>query len=178
MRQALSAVAVLSIAGIVTFVGCTPVNDELGLDLVPDKDRLSIQIDTLYGVETYNTQTDSLRSGSLGYGFLGQTLNDTFGMRRASFITQFACTGLPYAGGYGLDAIFDSIQLNLSIVDYAGDTTANQKFYVYEAANSFINSTTIYYTSFYPTPYIGSTPLSSFGFKTTSSTALTLPTYT
>ena len=169
----LASVALSAIASIAIFSACTEVNDALGENLIPENQRMKIFIDTLGSVKTYNTQTDSLQSTIVGssYAYIGQLQNDTFGLRRCSFIGQMLPTGLPYTEGFGLDPILDSVLFTYSISDYKGDTTAAQKFIVYEVNKEFIPEDTTFYINFDAEGYINPEPLFTFEITSPTKTA-------
>lgn len=173
LRRLFAAATVFALAGAMTFTSCTDVDDRLGSDLIPENQKMKIRIDTLGDFLTYVTQTDSVESGNLGHGYMGQTKNDTFGLRRCSFIGQLLPTDLPYRAGFGLDPIFDSVQFTLSISDYNGDTTVAQKFLVYEVlTNDFIPKDTAFYINYDASPYISAEPLFEFEFNSPKQTAV------
>ena len=169
----LASVALSAIASIAIFSACTEVNDALGENLIPENQRMKIFIDTLGSVKTYNTQTDSLQSTIVGssYAYIGQLQNDTFGLRRCSFIGQMLPLGLPYRAGFGLDPILDSVLFTYSISDYKGDTTAAQKFIVYEVNEDFIPEDTTFYINFDAEGYINPEPLFTFEITSPTKTA-------
>ena len=170
LRRAFSAVMVL-VAAVVALSACTEVNDAIGSDLIPENQRMTIRIDTLHNLETYLTQSDSVKSRIVGSSdaFLGQLRNDTFGLRRCSFIGQFLPTQVPYTAGFGLDPILDSVMFTYSISDYKGDTMASQKFFAYEVNKPFIPEDSTFYVTFDAEGYINPEPL--FEFEITSPTA-------
>ena len=170
LRRAFSAVMVL-VAAVVALSACTEVNDAIGSDLIPENQRMTIRIDTLHNLETYQTQSDSVKSRIVGSSdaFLGQLRNDTFGLRRCSFIGQFLPTQVPYTAGFGLDPILDSVMFTYSISDYKGDTMASQKFFAYEVNKPFIPEDSTFYVTFDAEGYINPEPL--FEFEITSPTA-------
>ncbi len=169
LRRALSAIMVLC-AAVVLLGACTEVDDALGSNLIPESQRMTIRIDTLNNFDTYLVQSDSVKSRIVGsgYAYLGQLQNDTFGMRRCSFIGQILPTDLPYTGGFGLDPILDSVMFTYSISDYKGDTMASQKFYAYEVNKPFVPEDTLFYVNFDAEGYINPEPL--FEFEITSPT--------
>lgn len=169
LRRAISALVALC-AAVVMLGACTEVDDALGSDLIPENQRMTIRIDTLRNLETYIAQSDSVKSrikGS-GYAYIGQLRNDTFGLRRCSFISQILPTQLPYRAGFGIDPIFDSVMFTYSISDYKGDTMAAQKFYVYEVNRKFVPEDSTFYVNFDAEGYVNSEPL--FEFEITSPT--------
>lgn len=169
LRRAISALVALC-AAVVMLGACTEVDDALGSDLIPENQRMTIRIDTLRNLETYIAQSDSVKSrikGS-GYAYIGQLRNDTFGLRRCSFISQMLPTQLPYRAGFGIDPIFDSVIFTYSISDYKGDTMAAQKFYVYEVNRKFVPEDSTFYVNFDAEGYVNPEPL--FEFEITSPT--------
>ena len=169
LRRAISAIVALC-AAVVMLGACTEVDDALGSDLIPENQRMTIRIDTLRNLETYIAQSDSVKSrikGS-GYAYIGQLRNDTFGLRRCSFISQILPTQLPYRAGFGIDPIFDSVIFTYSISDYKGDTMAAQKFYVYEVNRKFVPEDSTFYVNFDAEGYVNPEPL--FEFEITSPT--------
>lgn len=169
LRRAISALVALC-AAVVMLGACTEVDDALGSDLIPENQRMTIRIDTLRNLETYIAQSDSVKSrikGS-GYAYIGQLRNDTFGLRRCSFISQILPTQLPYRAGFGIDPIFDSVIFTYSISDYKGDTMAAQKFYVYEINRKFVPEDSTFYVNFDAEGYVNPEPL--FEFEITSPT--------
>ncbi len=167
LRRAISALVALC-AAVVMLGACTEVDDALGSDLIPENQRMTIRIDTLRNLETYIAQSDSVKSrikGS-GYAYIGQLRNDTFGLRRCSFISQILPTQLPYRAGFGIDPIFDSVMFTYSISDYKGDTMAAQKFYVYEVNRKFVPEDSTFYVNFDAEGYVNPVPL--FEFEITS----------
>lgn len=169
LRRAISALVALC-AAVVMLGACTEVDDALGSNLIPENQRMTIRIDTLRNLETYIAQSDSVKSrikGS-GYAYIGQLRNDTFGLRRCSFISQILPTQLPYRAGFGIDPIFDSVIFTYSISDYKGDTMAAQKFYVYEVNRKFVPEDSTFYVNFDAEGYVNPEPL--FEFEITSPT--------
>lgn len=169
LHRAISALVALC-AAVVMLGACTEVDDALGSDLIPENQRMTIRIDTLRNLETYIAQSDSVKSrikGS-GYAYIGQLRNDTFGLRRCSFISQILPTQLPYRAGFGIDPIFDSVIFTYSISDYKGDTMAAQKFYVYEVNRKFVPEDSTFYVNFDAEGYVNPEPL--FEFEITSPT--------
>ncbi|MBR4056252.1 MAG: DUF4270 family protein [Rikenellaceae bacterium] len=169
LRRAISALVALC-AAVVMLGACTEVDDALGSDLIPENQRMTIRIDTLRNLETYIAQSDSVKSriNGSGYAYIGQLRNDTFGLRRCSFISQILPTQLPYRAGFGIDPIFDSVIFTYSISDYKGDTMAAQKFYVYEVNRKFVPEDSTFYVNFDAEGYVNPEPL--FEFEITSPT--------
>lgn len=146
-RRLFRAAAVVTAVAVMTFAGCTKVDDTLGSNLVPDNQQMkagytTFGAQTLDGklnpkryIETRLYQTDSLVTSNLSYGYMGSMLNDTFGLRTAGFLTQY----LPYeidSGYFGYRPILDSAIILLSISGYGSDTLTPQLYNVYEVVSN------------------------------------------
>lgn len=134
---------------------CTEVDDNLGNNMIPMNQQMTLRVDNLEGVKTYTFKQDSLISSGLGYVFFGQEQSTDFGKRKNSFILQYQLYSLPYDEGYGLRPIIDSLYLYLPLYSVNGDTTEVQKFDVYAIGwddsavfPNYIESDSTYYTSY------------------------------
>jgi len=146
LRRIFPAAAVSIAAGLLTFAGCTGVDDTLGSNLVPTDQQMKAGFTTLDGrlgdlnprklVETRLFQTDSIVGSNISYGYMGSMVNDTFGMRSAGFLSQYLSYYLIKEGYFGYKPIFDSAQIRLSIDSYGSDTLTDQTFGVYEIVSN------------------------------------------
>lgn len=113
-------------------------------------------------------KSDSLVSSNVGKGFFGYEDSETFGSRKAGFMSQMVFTlSLPKERGWGYRPIFDSMLLSLYITDFHGDTTRKHRFNVYEiTSNEYLKLSpdTTLYAGFDPKPYISSEPIFTFEF--------------
>ena len=94
------AAAVLAAVALMTFAGCTKVDDTLGSNLVPDNQQMKVgyttlgartlagKLDAAKYVETRLFQSDSLKASNISYGYMGSMLSDTFGLRTAGFESE------------------------------------------------------------------------------------------
>jgi len=138
IREWLNALLVSGVAGMLTFAGCTEVDDRLGYDLVPGSQQMEMRLQRIRkGFEARMFLSDSVRSSNLSYGYFGTTKSDTFGTRKAGFLTQFLWASVSdRKNWYGYRPIFDSMQLLISVSSYAGDTIEPQRFGVYRILNN------------------------------------------
>ena len=113
-------------------------------------------------------KSDSLVSSNVGKGFFGYEDSETFGSRKAGFMSQMVFTlSLPKERGWGYRPIFDSMLLSLYITDFHGDTTRKHRFNVYEiTSNEYLKLSpdTTLYAGFDPSKYISSEPIFTFEF--------------
>ena len=138
------AAAVLAAVALMTFAGCTKVDDTLGSNLVPDNQQMKVgyttlgartlagKLDAAKYVETRLFQSDSLKASNISYGYMGSMLSDTFGLRTAGFLTQYLNVYKVKEGYFGYRPIFDSAQILITITSYGNDTLTPQKYNVYE----------------------------------------------
>ena len=138
VRKWLNAVLVLGVAGMLTFAGCTEVDDTLGYELVPGNQQMEMRLHSIRkGFEARMFMSDSVKSSNLSYGYFGTTKSDTFGIRKVGFMTQYLWASISdRKNWYGYRPIFDSLQLLLSVSSYAGDTLQPQRFGVYRILNN------------------------------------------
>lgn len=112
--------------------------------------------------------TDSIASANIGSGYFGYENSDTFGLRKAGFMTQMLFSlSLHENRGWGYRPIFDSMCLSLYVTDFHGDTTRSRRFEVYEiTSNDYLKMSqdTTFYINFNPEPYISKEPIFSFDF--------------
>ena len=138
VRKWLNAVLVLGVAGMLTFAGCTEVDDTLGYEFVPGNQQMEMRLHSIRkGFEARMFMSDSVKSSNLSYGYFGTTKSDTFGIRKVGFMTQYLWASISdRKNWYGYRPIFDSLQLLLSVSSYAGDTLQPQRFGVYRILNN------------------------------------------
>lgn len=197
--------AAVAVAAVALLAGCTEVDDTLGSNLVPDNQQMKAGFCSLPAlreqnpkkyVETRLFQTDSILASNISYGYLGSTVSDTLGLRRAGFLSQYVSYYRVDSGYFGFRPIFDSAQLLLSIRSYGSDTLTRQQFEVYEViSNDYLTEKpvaagksqrdTAFYLTFDPEnvdylggrSIIGSKPLFTFelgGDKGPATTAVTM----
>lgn len=137
---------VLAVVFLLTFGGCTTVDDTLGSNLVPENQQMRAgftsfpskadELNPKKLVETRLFQTDSIIGSNITYGYMGSMLDDTLGLRSVGFLSQYINFYKVDEGYFGYRPIFDSAQIMLSIKSYGGDTTTAQRFAVYEITSN------------------------------------------
>lgn len=137
--------ALIAILAVAFAVSCTTKDDTLGANLVPDNQQMQAGYAVLQWhkdknpkqyVRTRLYQTDSIVTSNLKTGYLGTMHNDTVGLRKAGFLSQFSSYYLVDDDYFGYMPIFDSAQILLSITGYGKDTLTEQTFEVYEVIDN------------------------------------------
>lgn len=175
--------AVMCISAVLAFVGCTTeVDYTMGSEFVPTNQNMELRrrVYELGGVREGSSEsdcslfstrlykTDSIASSNVALGFFGMEKSDTYGIRRAGFLSQMVFSlSLPEGRGWGYRPIFDSMQLSLYVMDYHGDTTRTHRYAVYEiTSNDYLDlppkRDTMFYINFDPEPYISTEPIFEF----------------
>lgn len=166
LRKVLNCVAAISIAAIALFSGCTTSDETLGFELIPENQKMQIRFKSFYAGRVYKDtfdkaqnkfvttseecrsfrttlfRSDSLVSSNLQSGYMGhqRDLDKIFGERSASFASNFLFMSDIGDEGFGYLPIFDSMQMILSVTDFAGDTTHVQTYEVFEVNKSLIEA--------------------------------------
>lgn len=169
LSRLVASLGVVALASLLTFVGCTEVDDSLGSEFIPGNQQLKIGFRHIGNCfETRLYRTDSIRTSNIEVGLLGTTRSDTFGLRSAGFYTQYTWGYCPDSTeGFGHRPIFDSIMLGMVVNDYGGDTTLVRRYEVYEVVDdSFLRESedTVYYGNFDLSPYLSAEPAFTFDF--------------
>ncbi len=196
-RRLLRPFAMVGFAAVISFAGCTEVDDTLGSNLIPNNQQMkagfvSLGAQVFSGdkmgelnpkkyVETRLFQTDSIVSSDITYGYMGSSLDAVFGLRTAGFLSQYTSYYQVDSGYFGYRPIFDSVQLMLSINSYGSDTITPQRYNVYEVTdNKYLDDTkakqdTVFYLNFDPQAegIVGSEPLFTFTFPDGTATGPT-----
>ena len=166
LRRIMNCVAAIAIAAIALFSGCTTSDDTLGFDLIPENQRMQIRFKSFYAGRVYKDtfdkeqnkfvkssevcrsfrttlySTDSVISSNLQVGYMGheRDLEKIFGARQAGFASNFLFMSDIGDEGFGYLPIFDSMQLLLSVKDFAGDTTYVQTYEVFELKKPLVEA--------------------------------------
>ncbi len=175
LRRLIGGFLAVATVSVFTFSGCTTVDDSLGSDLTLENQALKLGQMHFSGLTENGTnyfqsrlyRTDSMNTAILGSGYLGMMGNDTFGVTRASFYTQYITSYTIDEDMFGHMPIFDSAMLYISVSSYGGDTSVVQQYEVYEIIDdSFVSDSadSIFFYNFDVEPYIASEPIFTFKF--------------
>lgn len=127
------AASLLAAFGVIFMGGCTDVDDSLGLDLVPDDQRVEVQSQNFTGIGSYVAFSDSIPTSRLRRMTMGSMETD-FGRTTVRSVHQFMpltsykSRGDYYFGGPREKIVLDSAYIVLYIGKITGDTRVPQKF--------------------------------------------------
>jgi hypothetical protein len=109
---------------------CNKEPDLIGLDLIPDGDKMHANIMDTTTIVAYSVLDDSVLTSSMSYGVIGSIYDEVFGKTTASLYAQIRLS--TNAPSFGTSPVVDSVVLILPYSGLFGDSTALQTFSVYE----------------------------------------------
>ncbi len=149
------AASLLVAVGGMFMVGCTDVDDTLGLHLVPDDQRVEVTTRTFTGIRSYAAYSDSIPTSRLRGMAFGSMTTD-FGRTTVRSVNQFmplvsyTKRGNHYFGA--ADAVVDSAYIVLYVNKISGNTAAPQTFGVFPldeaVSDTWIDFTKEYYSDY------------------------------
>ena len=129
---------------VISFSSCKD-PDELGLEVLPNADQVSVLHTDSTTLITRTVREDTLIGRGLSAQLLGSYDDPVFGRSDASLYTQVRLGLIPAIGQTGT-LVPDSLILSMVYAGYYGDTTTTQTVHVYRI-NEDISTDSLYYTS-------------------------------
>ena len=159
-RRGIAATLLLTAA---ILFSCTKVDNQFGDDFIPDDEQMKVCLDTLRGIDTYLTESDSFPTSGMVYGYMGSGWDPVFGRTKASFCAQYNMNYFTTGSEmFGIAPVFDSLMLWLTFNgSFYGDSSKTQKFNIYELTG-YLDSDTTYYAYFDPSSIVSDKVLFSF----------------
>ncbi len=114
---------------------------ELGMELLPNTDLISVRSVIDYNNTASVISEDSLRTDETGKSLLGSMTDPLFGRTTIDLACQYRLTYFP---DYQDDAVADSIFLYLFYRNYYGDTVTPQRLTIYELDQSIYDTEKYY----------------------------------
>lgn len=127
--------------------------DELGLEVLPDSDRLNMVYNDTCTVITRTITEDTLRGDELSSQLVGSYTDPWFGRHQAESYTQVLLQGTP---NFSTHEVTDSIVLVLFYKGYYGDTNTQQQVSVFRLTEDMYTDSNYYTNKSFATE---STPL-------------------
>ncbi len=152
--------AVTLVMAVVT-VGCTDIEDSIGVELTPDGSNMQIgQLEFAGGLassgerilSTRLFKSDRINSASQSTAILGVQYTEEFGERRSGFFSQYTpAYSIDEDDVFGYEPFLDSMVFMISLNSFSGDTTKMCTYEVYEVIDdSFLvnKADTVYNVDF------------------------------
>ena len=165
-RASFIAASLLAAAGGLFLGGCTDVDDTIGLDLVPDDQKMVIQTKTIDGIKSYSAFSDSLPTSHLRRMAFGSMKTD-FGTTTVRSVYQFMpLESVKHRGEhyFGEGAVLDSAYIVLYINNISGDTRIPQNFNIYPLKDT-MTFEQVYYPNYDVSYNVEAEPVFRFKFE-------------
>jgi len=141
--------AIFLFTGLVLVAGCKKPEDDLGLAVQPEEDRLNVTFIDSSSVVSYTVLEDSLRTSGLALNLLGSYTDPTIGFHEASIFTQMRLSA--FLGTTDLDMTFvevDSVVLSLKYGEhFYGNVDDLQRLRVYRVTEDLDGDSSYYSNS-------------------------------
>jgi hypothetical protein len=115
--------------------------DAVGLDVLPDSDRLDLVFTDTLTLQTKTVREDSLRTDELTLQLLGSISDPVFGQHEAAIFSQVVLEGIPSFSG-AVQA--DSLVLSILYSGYYGDTNYQHTLNVYRLTEDLFTDSAYY----------------------------------
>lgn len=127
----------------VSFSSCDKKDEEAGLEIQPDKNRLKIVYQGLNSFDSYSDVSDSLKTSKQNSSILlGSIYDDNFGKSTAFLASQFRLSTDNVDFGDSPELV--SVKLYLDPISIEGDIAEKVHFKIFELENFEINPDTTY----------------------------------
>lgn len=130
---------------VLIFASCNKEPNLIGLDLLPEGDRLNMSFIDTSTIIAYTVREDSLRTDELSTNLLGYLNDPVFGNVLASIYTQY---NLPTNNvSFGVNPVADSVVLSLVYNGVYGDSLSQHTVRVFELADTMSLAASYYSNS-------------------------------
>lgn len=126
------------LVAVLVIASCNKEPDLIGLDLLPEGDRLNMSFIDTSSIIAYSVREDSLITKNLSSNLLGYLNDPVFGPVKASFYTEYRLQATN--NSFGENPVADSIVLTLVYDGVYGDSLTQHTVQVFELADTLINN--------------------------------------
>jgi hypothetical protein len=119
---------------VLVFASCNKEPNLIGLDLLPEGDRLNMSFIDTSTIIAYTVKEDSLRTDELSTNLIGYIDDPVFGKTLGSVYTHFNLPTLNFS--FGTNPVADSVILSLVYNGIYGDSLSQHTFRVFELADT------------------------------------------
>lgn len=131
-------------SGLIAFISCNDKDTNIGLNLMPDSDKISLFADTI-GVDCYTVNDDIVSTDERTLSPLGSYFDPIFGFTKAEFVchTRISSSNVDFSAVQEIN----SLELQLKYSSYYGDPSAAQTVKVYRLKKE-VYYDSVYYSNF------------------------------
>ena len=123
-----------ALVAVAIIVSCNKEPDLIGLDLLPEGDRLNMSFTDTSTIMAYSVREDALRTENLSSNLLGYLNDPVFGSTKASFYSQYRLPTNNFS--FGDNPVADSIVFTLVYNGVYGDSLTQHTVQVFELADT------------------------------------------
>jgi hypothetical protein len=125
----------LILSAIIFLSACEEEFNNVGMELQPPGDRLTVKTTDTLSVYAYSTLVDSIRTDETSVSLMGSIYDPIFGTTTANVYSQFRLSETAFS--FGENPVVDSLVLTLDYKKLWGDTNAILTMQVYEIKEQF-----------------------------------------
>ncbi len=136
-----------------SFVKCKKENDDIGADLISDKDRINTSLTDTVTVAAYTQKLDKIQTNDVVYALVGNYIDPIFGETKASFATQMLMSNNQpdndsiKEDGITADSLIIYFKYPVSGTKVYGDADKDCKINI-SKINTFLDNETKYYSNY------------------------------
>jgi len=162
------------LSAVLFLFSCSEKFTDIGIDLLPSKDFVSIRSSDTITVESFTEYRDSVPTRNKTYSYLGGLYDPYFGSVSSDFVAQLRLTQRWPSGGDNV--VIDSVKMYLYIGGAKGELGVDQVISLYEITEK-LSSDSVYYSTRDPHAgyYIGSFSLPRVEKDSAQTLAVSLP---
>ncbi len=134
-------------------LSCTNYNNELGNNIIPENDKLTIIVDTIDGFDIHTNSVDSFKVNTMLYGYMGSMISSRLGRVDAAYTTELFTTLTGTEVDLVNDYVIDSAILYMKLNNYIGNPDYPVTIDMYELNKNFREPTNNVYDIYAPEGY-------------------------
>ncbi|MFH2094095.1 MAG: DUF4270 family protein [Bacteroidota bacterium] len=152
LKQTRNCAAIFALLFFTVFVGCRKDPSDIGLDLIPESERMNVVFCDTSAVIAYTVSEDSLNTNNNSASLVGSYNDPVFGRTYASFLAHLRLSSNNVNFHRSTSTVADSLILYINVAGYFGDGNSKQIIRVYRMNNA-ISTDSIYYSDINPRNY-------------------------
>ncbi len=118
----------------ISIISCSTEPDFLGENLIPNQDKIGLELDTSFVISAYTIASDTILTRGISKAHLGYIHDEIFGKTKADFLMQMKLPSLNFS--FGDSPVADSLILTFKLSRTYGDKTNPLVVKVHELIDS------------------------------------------